>query len=129
MSLGAKEVTGGGGGYQLKVITSSDNPVLSCNESSSTYGYIGDVKCPQKHLCVVVVYMDFAVVEGTQNPIFSGMKINSFDAIGSTGQELFDFCSLGLLHKIKYQQQAWEREREREIRTMFLTVEIMTRMR
>jgi len=47
-------------------------------------------------LGVVVVDMDFAVVQGTQNPIFSGMKINGFDAIGSTGEELFDFCSLDL---------------------------------
>ena len=96
--------------YQLKIITSSDNPVLAGNESSSTYGYIGDVKCPQEHLGVAVVDMDFAVVQATQNPIFSGMKINGFDAIGSTGEELFDFCSLDLDKSISNNGERGKRE-------------------
>jgi hypothetical protein len=96
-STGAKEVEfGRGGTYQLKIITSSNNPILACNESCSTDRHIGNVECSQEDLRIVVVYMYLAVVKGTQNPIFSGMKIDSLDAIGSTGQELLNLCSLHL---------------------------------
>ena len=97
-STGAKEVESGrvGGTYQLKIITSSNNPILACNESRSTDRHIGNVECSQEDLRIIVVYMYLAVVEGTQDPVFSGMKIDGFDAIGSTGQELFDLCPLDL---------------------------------
>lgn len=82
--------------YQLKIIASCDDPVFPGNESSSADRHICDIECPQQQLCFVIVYVRFAIIQSTQNPIFSRVKVNCLDAIGPTRQELLDFCSLYL---------------------------------
>jgi hypothetical protein len=82
--------------HQLKIVTSSNDPILARDEPACTYRDIRDVECPQQQLRVIVVYVDFAIVQGTQDPILGGMKVDCLDTIGATRQEFLDLCSLDL---------------------------------
>jgi hypothetical protein len=82
--------------YELEIIAPGDNPIFPCDESSCTDGYFGDIKCPQQRRRLIVVNVDFSIVQGAEDPAFCGMKVDSLDTVGAAGQQLFDLRALDL---------------------------------
>jgi len=80
----------------LKIITSCNDPVFPRNKSTCPHRDICDIECPQQQLCIVVVDVDLAIVQGTQDPGFNRVKIDRLHAIGPAGQEFLDLCPLDL---------------------------------
>jgi len=82
--------------YQLKVITPRDNPVFPRNKPTSAHRNISNIERPKQQLRLIVVNVDLAVVQGTQNPGLDRMKIDGLDTVGPAGQKLLDFCPFDL---------------------------------
>jgi hypothetical protein len=52
---------------QLEVIAAGNNPVLACNEATSSYRNIGEFECLDDRLCFVRPDVNVAAVEGGED--------------------------------------------------------------
>lgn len=69
------------GEYELEIVTSSHNPILSGNKSNSPDGHIGDIERLQQSLAHIIVEVGFPAVKATHDPVFGWMKVNGLDAV------------------------------------------------
>ena len=80
----------------MKIIASSDNPILSRNKSNSPDRHICDIKCLEQHLTDIVVEVCLSAVKATYDPIFGWVKVDSLDTVGAVEQQLFNLCAFAL---------------------------------
>lgn len=71
--------------YELKIIAASDNPVFAGNKPPCTNRHICDVKRPHQRRGLVIVEVDFAIVQSAEDPGLCGVEIDGLDAIGAAG--------------------------------------------
>ena len=66
---------------QLKVVRACDEPVLSGDEFDATNRHFRHLKSLDDRASIVVVYVDRAVVQSSQQPWFRRVKVDALDTI------------------------------------------------
>jgi hypothetical protein len=75
---------------QMKIIRPSHEPIFARDKADAAYGYLGDFKRFDERARVVIVNVDGTVVETCDDPWFSRVEIDGFDAVGPCGELFLD---------------------------------------
>jgi hypothetical protein len=67
--------------YKLKIIAAGYEPILAGNEPACTHRDLSDVESAQQQLGLVVIEVDLAIVERTEDPGLARVEVDGLDAV------------------------------------------------